>query len=932
MSLWNSWTGGAVSGAASVLIAGVVSATAGAQQTGKVTGRVIDAQTGAGLSDVGIQVVGTTIGTLSGVDGRFTIPNVATGTVTLQARRIGYQPKSVTGLQLASGQTLVQDVSLAVATTVLSATVVTASAERGSVNSALDRQRTSTSVVNSVTSEQIQKSPDSDAAQAVGRVSGVTVQDGKYVFVRGLGERYTTTSLNGARIPSPEPERKVVPLDLFPAGLLQTITTSKTFTPDQAGDFSGASVNIETREFPARRVVSYSSSIGINDAVSGQQVLRAPTTGLEWLGFAGSERSLPGALRGAGGFTVPSSRSEGNLFGRSFRNVWSAGRESGAPNYSLSASMGGQDPVFGHAIGYVGSLSYALSQEVRAGEIRSTTQPGQNSEPLEVNRFEGSTGRQSVLLGGLFNLSTLVGTRTRVALNNTYSRTADNEARVDEGLLEKLGGGTLTRRTQLKFVERSIRSNQLRAEHSIGTRHNFDVNITSSGVARREPDRADLAYVRQDLPAGGLGPFALLEDVNDAARRTFSELKETSIGADLNYSIAFGQAEQSKLKFGGSFRSTNRDALLRQYSLRAIGGALSAEQRSLPAEQLFDGRYLQDSNNVFDFLQTSAGGSYDASDRVAAGFAMADYVLSDRIRVVGGARVEQTDLRVTSEQTSGEPVTSRLDNVDVLPSLAVNVKVTETGSLRLSATQTLSRPEYRELSPVSNPGLIGEGIQFGNADLRRSLIQNYDARYEWYPNAGEVLSVGVFAKRFQDPIERVEVATSGEPQTTWVNTDGAENLGVEAEVRKGLGAFWHRFEPLTVFANATVMRSEIRPGNGTLSALTNSKRPMVGQAPYVVNTGITYASSSGRASATVLYNRVGERVVTAATSPIRDDLYEQPRNVLDISLRFPVAFGFAAKIDARNILDAEYLVKQGPVTRERYTTGRVLGVGVSWNR
>ena len=206
MSRLNFWTGLALRGAASVLVAGAVSAAAGAQQTGKVTGRVVDAQTGAGLSDVGIQVVGTTTGTLSGVDGRFTIPGVAAGTVTLQARRIGYQPKSVTGLQLSSGQTLVQDVSLAVATTVLSATVVTASAERGSVNSALDRQRTSTSVVNSVTSEQIQKSPDSDAAQAVGRVSGVTVQDGKYVFVRGLGERYTTTSLNGCLLyTSPSP-------------------------------------------------------------------------------------------------------------------------------------------------------------------------------------------------------------------------------------------------------------------------------------------------------------------------------------------------------------------------------------------------------------------------------------------------------------------------------------------------------------------------------------------------------------------------------------------------------------------------------------------------------------------------------------------------------------------------------------------------------
>src|SRR6185503_15591004 len=201
--------------------------------------------------------------------GRFSLANIPAGTVTLNFRRIGFTPKVVTGLLLSGGQTLEQNVSLAAAVARIEAQVVTASAERGTVNEALDKQRTAVGVVNSVTSEQISKSPDSDAAQAVQRVSGVTVTDGKYVFARGLGERYTTASLNGARVPSPEPEKRVVPLDMFPAGLLQTITTAKTFTPDQQGDFSGAQVDIRTREFPARRQITYSLTTGFSSATTG---------------------------------------------------------------------------------------------------------------------------------------------------------------------------------------------------------------------------------------------------------------------------------------------------------------------------------------------------------------------------------------------------------------------------------------------------------------------------------------------------------------------------------------------------------------------------------------------------------------------------------------------------------------------------------------
>jgi TonB-dependent receptor len=282
----------------------------------------------------------------------------------------------------------------------------------------------------------------------------------------------------------------------------------------------------------------------------------------------------------------------------------------------------------------------------------------------------------------------------------------------------------------------------------------------------------------------------------------------------------------------------------------------------------------------------------------------------------------------------GSVVPATLTTTDILPSFIVNVRATETQSIRVSATRTLSRPEYRELSPINNYEAIS-GIQFqGNPDLERTLIDNLDVKWEWYLAPGEVLSLGAFGKRFSNPVERVDVAVSGirgGQQQTVVNAEGADNIGLEAEVRIGLGRISERLLPLAAFANVTAMRSSIRTGNAEFSASTNDDRAMTGQAPYVVNTGLTYANESGSASATVLFNVVGRRISAAGSMPL-PDVYEESRGALDLSVRLPLQAGLSAKLDARNLLDAPYELTQGSVTRERYRAGRVVSLGLTWRR
>lgn len=884
--------------------------------SGRIIGKVLDSRTGGGLTDVAIQVVGTTTGTSSGLEGRYVLGRVTAGTVTLHIRRLGFAPKTITGVMLDAGKTIEQDISLDPVTVSLETQVVTASIERGSVNNALDKQRTATGVVNSVTREQISKSPDSDAAQAVQRVSGVTVQDGKYIFVRGLGERYTTTSLNGSRIPSPEPERKVVPLDLFPSALIQSVTTSKNFTADQPGDFSGAQVDIRTREFPLGQQTEFSTSIGFNDAATNRGLVVAPSLSQDWLGFAGSERQLPSEL--AAPFPQQPSQSMVNSLVQSFRNAWSPLAKKGVPNKSLGLTTGGSKP-FGEQsqLGYIAALSYSYNQEVRENEVRAYAEPTNGT--TEIDRFEGTTGRSSVLWGGIANVALNLGSKTRISLNNTYNQTADNDARLETGFSENLG--TSLRIERLRFVERTVRSNQIVGERQLGARQRVNLSFTSSNVKRSEPDRSEFVQV---VGAPGESPYWL--DATEGAVRTFGRLTESGLNTALDYTLQFGSPErQHELKLGGLHRYTERVARNQVFSIQAP--SLPLDQRRLSPEQIFDGRFAGSSDAIFRIVPLSQGGSYGASDELGAGYATAEWALSNRYRLITGARVERSSMIVSAEPTVGNRVRVNPLYTDVLPSLLLNVKMTDAQNLRFSATRTLSRPEYRELAEVQYRDVIGGENVIGNPALERTLISNFDARWEWYPDAGEVFSVGLFAKRFDKPIERIFLATSGTRIVTFINADAGDNLGLELDARVGLGRVATAFEPFTLFSNATFMRSKVRLGDDPRVA--KEDRAMVGQAPSVVNAGLTFAPGTGSLSATVLFNRVGRRIVSASQPPL-PVTYEEARSVMDLAFRFPLFASVSAKLDAKNLLDQPYVQRQGTVTRESYYAGRVYTLGLNW--
>ena len=900
----------------------LVPAALAAQQTGRIVGRIVESGQGAPIAGAQVQVTGTDIHTVSAIDGRYTLQNVPVGSVSLTARMLGFAPKTVTGLVVTSKDVVEQNISLASSVVQLEEVAVSAEAEKGSINAAYDTQKNAINVVNSLSAEQIEKSPDADAGAAVQRVSGVSVEDGKYVIVRGLGERYTTTALNGATIPSAETDRKVVPLDLFPTELLEGITTSKTFTPDQPGDFSGARVDLKTKEFPAGRQINIGVSAGFNTAVTGQNIAKAPTVSGDWFGNGASQRALPANVAAAGDLQG-TNQAQLNSLMASFRNVWSPNDGTGNGAGGFNASIGGEDPLFHHMFGYLASFSYGYAQEVRSDQVKGMVKLGpETGTALALNQYSGQSSVGSVLWGGMVNLSTRIGSGTKLAFNNTLTRGADNSAENLSGLNEEYATDFAFAR--LTYIQRSVRTNQLLGNHLIGPRNYVTWQIATSGINRDEPDRSDIGYLARPGTDGSLEPYQWFGQTRFATL-TWSQLNQTSWDMGANWQHSFGSLNRPWIvKAGGGWRTASRDVDVRAYDM--VNQGLGTEQLQQQPEDIFSQGNINASSF---FMQANAnGGRYNASEDIYAGYVQMEFPLSRRLQFVGGARLEAWNLDVASVTTSGEVVDANPSKTDILPSLALNYVLTPDQNLRFAATQTVSRPEYRELSPISFFEQVGFAVTQGNPALNRALIQNVDLRWEWFPRGGEILSAGVFYKHFITPIEKVYIAAAGANVLSYVNADAADNYGLELEARKNLDFIGKGLRAFTAYTNVTLMKSSITVGNDSISALTNPVRPMVGQSPYIVNAGLLFAKGAWAAS--LLYNVQGQRILEAGTGGI-PDAYEKPRSMIDATVQVPILRNLMAKFEARNLLDAKYLLDQGGVVRQSYLSGRIFGVSFKWD-
>jgi hypothetical protein len=912
------------------------------EASGRIVGKVVDATSGAPISTAQVSVDGTPISTLSDLNGRFHLDGVPIGSQSVHARLLGYAPKIVTDVAVSSGETTPLDISLEATAIELEALAVTANLEAGATSRLLDEQRMSMAMVEAVGSQEISKSPDSDAAEVAGRVSGVTVTEGKYVFIRGLGERYSQTSLNGTPLPSPEPEKEVVPLDLFPSGFLESLTTQKTYTPDRPGDFSGGTVEIRNRQFPDRFTWRLSMGTSANSESQFQNgFLDYAGSNGDFLAIDRGARDVPDEVQEAGyglrGDRLPRDpatlKQLGDAFARSLPQF--APTSGTAPvNLDLGGSVGDRLELGGKEIGFFAAGNYGEKWTNRDGEIeRKWRAEAFNPDLAEETQrpnvdYVFTRGLREVTWGGVANVSALLSPEHQINLQGMYNRNGTDEARTYTGAnQEDLAGELFSER--LRFQSRSLMWGQLSGEHEtelLGS--HVEWRVAAARATRDEPALRETIYNRA-FSADADDPF-LLDDVGESARYFYSDLTDDDLNGGLDLTLPLGTRADGdvSVKLGGAFRTRDRDFAARRFRWKY------QTKRIASLDQI-----LADLDNVVGtnpgpnqvLLQdiVEPGDVYAADDDRLAGYAMIDVPLMSSLRAVAGARVEAYDLSL-STRTAGE-VTNR-SQTDVLPSLSLTYALRDDMNLRAAASRTLDRPEFRELAPFQFSEASSLRQLVGNPGLEVAEITNLDAKWEWFPRPGEVLSFGAFYKQLHRPIEQVFIATASSAYS-FQNADDGYVVGAELSVRRRLDFLGGFFDPFTLTGNLSLIDSEVTVVTQGAFIPTNEKRRLEGQSPYVVNLNLVWQSSTGATEVGAFYNVFGPRIEAAGGSGV-PDIEERPRNVLDVTFRQQVTDRLGVRLKAENLLDAPYRWEQSAngITRiqREYAVGRSLSVGLSY--
>jgi hypothetical protein len=922
---------------------GLAAHAAVAAPLGKVQGRIVATDTGEpiGYADVLLIPADTTlrrVGGITNADGTFRLEAPA-GRYALQIRALSYARKTVEGFVVAAGGLTPFTTALAPEALLQEEVVVEAQARRNTERSLLAARRRAATVGDAVSAEQVRKSPDKDAAEVLRRVTGLSISEGKYVFVRGLGERYSSTEVDGVRLASPEQNKRVVPLDLLPANLLENVVVQKTYTADRPGEFGGGDVQVHTKDFPGARSWSVSLSQGFDEGTTFRRIRTYAATRADIFGFGSDARRIPaGLLNVAGdrplvlsddparGFTLPVLADAA----RSFRNVWTPSLARALPNGSYAATYGDEGKLFGRALGVVGSLSFG-----RSWNHQDESERFYSGDQDTLYDYAVSRDKESVQLGGMAAANYRLSPAHSLHLRGLFTRSADDEVRVYQGadhnaIDGESGEFVQHRATRLMYVERSVLSGAFEGRHEFPRllRSRVDWKLNRSLAQRDQPDRRETTYNRNTYydGDGNLVPYWALAS---SGSREFGALDDAGWGGQASWSAPYrlGRLGAGKVEAGFSHQAKQRDNFYRRF--RLIYG--SGIDRTAPPESVFAAGHFQGGpGSGYVEEATLSIDNYEADQRVTAGYLTADVPLGTRVRGTFGVRLERGFQDVRSfDLFAREQITERgeLDDVDWLPSGNLTVGITEAMHVRLGASRTLSRPDLNELS--SSPALeyIGGLRVAGNPDLERARIDNYDLRIEVFPALSEVFAAGVFYKRLHEPIEQV-IQDGSPPILVPRNSADGRNYGLELEARANLGRVWAPLRPFAVNGNASFISSLVRL-QPQLTRTGSTEHPLQGQADVLVNGALSYTSTGGGTDVTLLVSSIGKRLRSLGLFA-RPDLYEQPTTTLDAAVNLTPGRNLRLKLAAKNLLDPAIRVLQGEKEINAYRTGRGYSVALAY--
>ncbi len=918
-----------------------------AADKGIITGVIVDGKTGEPLIDAGVEVVETGKKVFTDLDGKYSL-ELPSGKYEIRVFYPQYQGQRVMDVTVTSRKPARIDLSLAPGAADVEVVEVVVEAAKAAEATQLLIRKNAPAVTDSVSAETMSKQPDSDVAAVVARAPGITVVDDKFVYIRGLGERYTSASLNSAALPTTQTEKKVVPLNLFSADVIESINVIKSYTPDLPGEFTAGMVQINTKDYPDTFEMKFSASAGYNSETTGKDFKTYKGGDTDWLAMDDGTRELPDNVPDK---KIISTTENLEKIGEDFPNIWNTETETATPSYGGNFHIGNKYDKFG----IVFDLGYDADFQTRKEKLFEYINPKTTFDirrNLDLTYWEKTYNWNSIL-----NMGYKLSPNHKISFKNFYTRKAKDEVRESEGFVEENAINTTddkteinTKDTRLYWSEESIYSGQLLGDHrveALKSRINWKLGYGHSTLD--EPDTRTIRYTLREAPPG-IFEFKLYTG-DESGLRTFTELDEDLYEGGFDWEIDLKEwvGHPIKAKFGPNLSYRYRTFDHRRFNFASATSNFTGIDTTQDPESIFDPKNIGGGSasapGVIRISEsTRKSDHYDADHMITAGYLMADtpYFFFEKLRFVGGLRVEQSEQRLDSldpqfmdPNNPGQPLPINVENddTDYLPSANLIYSLSKDMNLRLGYSRTVNRPEFREMAPFQFTDVAAGEQTVGNTKLKRALIKSYDLRWEWFISSEELLALSFFYKGIEAPIEKVKQHTGGGTINTFQNSLKAENYGLEVEARKNLGFIHPLLSPFNVLANYTYVDSQVEidphpAGFDMQTIMTSMERPLQGQSDHVANVTLEYNLSKWDLTARLLYNYVGARISNVGTNDL-PDIIEEPSEMLDFILikRFG---NLGLKLSAKNLLDEEVLFTQGRKVFNQYKEGRSFSFGLSY--
>ncbi len=879
-----------------------------AVMAGNLKGTIIDKSTREPLTGATVQVVGTTLGAVADMDGNYRL-NLKPGTYTLQVSYIGYKTETVENLTI-GGADREMNFELVTDTEVLGEVTVTARKNLESERALQMERQKATLAIENMGAKEMSLKGISNVQEGVKKITGISIASAGQLIVRGLGDRYSTTTLNGLPIASPNPDNKLIPLDIFPAATVQNITVSKVYEAGAFADYSGAHVDISTKGNTGQDYFSINFNMGSQFNVLGKDIYQSDLKGSMF-----RTNNLDNKYWNMSLTDFENTVNKEDIFGTSF----AIHRKTALPDFS--GSVGGAKTWRfdnGNAFNLLASASISNKTEILKDAFVTTL----NAQGRENNHFDYDSYSQELRLAGLLNLGYSFRQNDRINYTFFYARNAINDYMSRSGFdyeTNNLWGSNSV------FHAYSLMNNQLSGHHEVGDKWKIDWSGSYGITASDEPDRRQVMFRRD--PETDLPVSLFLENQQEIARY-FGELDEREGVGDIRATYNFD--EENLIRFGGTYKNKQRE-------FRSANFYYNLDNVDADITTIYDtDSYLNFENvangSIIITRNMQARNSYQAAHDIWAAFVEAEYHPTDRLLISLGLRYEQSRQTVDYHGDDSQAHRSTLEKGDFFPALNIKYTLNDEQSLRFSASRTVTRPAFVEMAPFLYRESYGSSSLRGNQDIENGYNINFDLRYELFPqNSTDMFSITGYFKALQSPIERVQRSEGGATVHSFRNAGDGIAAGVEIEGRKEI------FKDFRVGANASFMYTNVNLPEGE-GIYTESQRALQGASPYLVNADVSYAPRFGEESQLILalvYNLQGPRIHTVGIYGL-GDVKQDPLHTLDFVATYQINKHFSVKAEVKDLLNSTIRFKQDvpnvgeKITVESFQPGTGAEIGFSY--